>query len=109
MTEAADILTHLATAIMTKFAGSDFDSAIGGRLTQDWAEDGTEYPYAVFQIVSAPKEKTFSEEYRDTLIQISIFSKTSSSAEVKDAYTKASALFDECSFSMTGITLICMR
>ena len=108
MTETADILTHLATAIMTKFSGSAFSSAINGRLFQDDADDTdvSEGMYAVFSIISKVPEKTFSEEYADILWQLSIFSAASSPAEIKDAYTKANALFDECELTITGSTLV---
>lgn len=110
MTETADILTHLATAIMTKFSGSAFSTAINGRLFQDDADgtDISEGMYAVFSIVSKVSEKTFSEEYANILLQLDIFSAASSSAEIKDAYTKAKALFDECTLTITGSTLVRM-
>ena len=110
MTETADILTHLATAIMTKFSGSAFSSAINGRLFQDDADDTdvSEGMYAVFSIISKVPNNVFAAKIADILVQLSIFSAERSSAEIKDAYTKASALFDECDLTITGSTLVLM-
>ena len=106
----ADIITNFTTAFYSRFtASSNFYNAMSGRLFEDQAPDGTPYPYAVYLIVSAPKEKTFSEEYTNIILQLSIFSSASSSSEIKLAYHYASVLFDECEFSITGSTLVWMK
>jgi hypothetical protein len=46
---------------------------------------------------------------RDTLIQLSIFSSSMSSTEVKDLYYKADDLFDETPLTITGSDLIWLR
>jgi len=111
----ADIITNFTTALYSRFTAApggvhnDFYNAIGGRLYEDRAPQGTSYPYAVYLIVSALKEKTFSEEYTNFLIDISIFSSASSSSEIKLAYHYARELYDECEFSITGSTLVWMK
>lgn len=112
MTDAADVLTNVCTAFYSRFtgaAGADLYAALGGRLFEDEAPEGTPYPYAVYRIVSAPKDKTFSEEYTDLLIQLSIFSSSKSSAEIKAIYYHAHALYDEQPLTITGSTLVWMR
>lgn len=110
-----NIITNFSTAFCSKFtalvAGSnnDFYSSIVGRLYEFEAPAGTPYPYAVYQIISAPKEKTFTEEYTRILLQLSIYSTNSSSSEVKLAYHYANVLFDECEITITGSTLVWLK
>ncbi len=106
----ADVLINLCTAIYTKFSTSnDFNTSVNGQLFENEAPEGTEYPYAVYSIVSAPKEKTFSEEYTNTLIQLSLYSSNMDSTEIKNMYYQAKALFHEKELTITGSTLVWMK
>ena len=115
MTINADVITNFTTAFYSRFtvapAGihNDFFNAVNGRLFEDQAPVGSVYPYSVYKVISAPKDRTFSEEYTDISLQLSIFSSASSSAEIKLAYYYASVLFDECALTITGSTLVWMR
>ena len=116
MTDNADVLTNLCTALYSKFTAVDgggsqnaFYTAINGQLFEDEAPEGTQYPYAVYSVIAAPKERTFTEIYTNILLQLSIFSSNMDSSEIKGIYQKAAALFDECSLSVTGSTLVWMR
>jgi len=87
---------------------------VGGRIYLDEAPAGAEFPYCVFQIVTASKEKTFTEEFRDTLIQFSLFSTSQGATEITTMYKDLIALFDECTLTIppTGTvtdTLVWMR
>ncbi|MCK4824253.1 hypothetical protein KA005_51350, partial [bacterium] len=62
-------MKNLTTAIWGQLSGSDFSSAIGGRLFKGQAPDGTEYPYAVYLVISDVPERTFSELYENVIIQ----------------------------------------
>lgn len=116
MTDASDVLTNTCTAFYSKFTAVDgtgsqnaFYTAINGQLFEDEAPEGTQYPYAVYSVVAAPKERSFTEIYTNILLQLSIFSSNMDSSEIKGLYQKAAALFDECSLSVTGSTLVWMR
>lgn len=116
MTDNADVLTNLCTALYSRFTAVDgtgsqnaFYTAINGQLFEDEAPAGTQYPYAVYMIVTAPKERTFSEIYTNITLQLSIFSSNMDSSEIKGLYQKAVALFDECQLSITGSKLVWMR
>ena len=116
MTDSADVLTNFCVAFYSKFTALDgvgsqnaFYQAINGQLFEDEAPTGTQYPYAVYSVVAAPKERTFTEIYTNILLQLSIFSSNMDSSEIKGLYQKAAALFDECSLSVTGSTLVWMR
>jgi hypothetical protein len=111
----ADVLTNFKKAFYTRFTEltegvhNSFYSAIGGRLYEGSAPDTAPKPYAVYFIVSAPKDKTFSEEYTDFSLQLSIFSENSSSAEISLAYHYAHTLYDEQPLTITGSTLVWMK
>lgn len=111
MSDSADVLTQVTSALYSKVIAdtSGFFDLIQGRFYEDQAPADSDYPYAVYSIISAPLEKTFSEEYTDILLQLSIFSSSSSSAEIKDIYYHAHLLFDDKPLTITGSTLIWMR
>jgi len=105
-----DVLMNLCKAFYTLFlTANDFNTSVNGRLFENIAPDGTSYPYAVYTIVSAPKEKTFSEEYTNTLLQLTLYSSNMDSTEIKNMYHYAHELFDEAEFTMVGSTLVWMR
>jgi hypothetical protein len=99
----------LSTAIFSKLAGSTLETDIGGRLFKGRADEGAEFPYAVFMVVSDVPEKTFTEDFENVLIQFSLFSSASSSGEIEDMYSHLKTLFDECSLTITGSTLVWMK
>jgi len=116
MADNSDVLYQISKALYSKFTALDgsgepnaFYSAVNGALFEDRAPQGSNYPYVVWHIIDSPKERTFSEEMRDTLIQFDIFSSDSSSVEIKNIYFHLSDLYDEKALSITGSTLICMR
>jgi hypothetical protein len=105
LVEEYDILADADLLI----AVSALYNEIGGRFFLDEAQAGAEFPYLVYSIVSSVKDKTFSEEYRDTLLQFSLFSASSGMAEITNMYNGLSALFDEQPMTITGGTVIWCR
>jgi len=100
----------LRNAIYAKCAGSALDTLINGQILYGKAPAGTRYPYVVFYRVSAGIEKTFTEEYDNPLIQFSVFSADpNSSNEVHEIADAIKALYDECSLTITGSTLIYIK
>ncbi len=73
------------------------------------APENTEFPYAVYRVVTNTPERTFSEDYENTTIQFSLFSIASGTTEIEGMFTNLKTLYDEQSFSITGSTLIWMR
>lgn len=102
-------MKNLTTAIYSKASGSTFLSYISSRLYKGRAPEGTDYPYAVFRVVTDVPEKTFTEDYERVVIQFSLFSITSSTLEVENMLTYLESLYDECSLTITGSTLIWMK
>ena len=102
-------MKNLTAALYLKKAGSDFSSDIGGRLYKGQARAGATYPYAVVMVVTNVPDKTFTEDYEDVTVQFSLFSSASGTTEVENMYTHLKALYDECSLTITGSTLIWMQ
>lgn len=102
------------TALMTKFnatvAGvhNDFWNNIGGRLFQGEASEGTVFPYVILLHINNNQIDTFKNKIDDIVIQFSVFSEKASSVEVHDIMTHLKALFDDCTFTISGGTLIHM-
>ena len=111
--EAEDDLTSEADEhIITEQLSSDHNPlwvAIGGRLYNTYAPDGTTFPYAVFQHISSRPEDTFTEKIDDVLIQFTIFSTSPSSSEVHTAMQNLKTLFDDCTFSVIDSTIVEFR
>jgi hypothetical protein len=100
----------LTTALFAKCTvGSALHTSIGGRLYKGRGPDGATYPYAVYLLVSDVPDPTFAEQLEEVLVQFSLFSKASSSGEVEDCFTNLKALYDDCSLTISGETLLWMR
>ena len=102
-------MLNLLTSIYGKFSGSALSTSLGGRIYLDQAPDGCEYPYCVYFVVSGVPSRTFTEHYTETLIQFSLFSASSSATEITGMYADLKSLFDECSMTITGSTLVSMK
>jgi hypothetical protein len=102
-------MDELIKAIITKLSGSTISSDVNGRVFLDRAPDGCEFPYIVFFIVSSTPEWEFTERFENTLIQFSLFSNSESSVEVTTMLGYLKGLFDDCSLTITGDTLIWFR
>ncbi len=105
----ADVLINLCTAIYNKFSTSNgFNTSVNGQLFENEAGENAVYPYAVYSLISAPKEKTFSEEHTNTLMELVLFSANMDSTEIKNIYYQSTALFHDCELSVTGSTFLWM-
>lgn len=102
-------MQNLLAAIMTKTVGSALATAVGSRIYLDEAPDGAAYPNVVFFVVSSVLEKTFTEEYRVTLIQFSLRSTSAGATEITGMYNNLKALFDECSLTVAGSAFVWMK
>jgi len=100
------------TGLMTYFNAAphnSFYTDIGGRLYNTYAPEGTTLPYAVFQHISSRPDDTFTEKLDDILIQFTIFPTSASSSEIHTAMDDLKALFDKCTFSVTGSSIVEFR
>lgn len=103
-------MKNLTTAIFAKCAvGTALYTALGGRLYKQRAPEGTAYPYAIFFVVSDRADPVFAKGGEDVRVQFSLFSSASSSGDIEDAYTACKALYDDCSLTITGTTLVWMQ
>lgn len=95
-------MINLSKSLISKAAGSTFLTAVGSRFFKGRAPEGALYPYAVYSITSNVPEKTYTEHFEDTLIQISLFSNASGSTEIENMYTYLKTLYDECELTIPG-------
>lgn len=103
-------MKSLSASVFSKCAvGTALHSSIGGRLYKGRAPEAAEYPYVVFSLVSDVPADTFKSNLEDVNIQFSIFSSASSSGEVEDIFNNLKALYDDCSLTISGNTLIWMK
>jgi hypothetical protein len=102
-------MLNLTTAIYSKFTGSTLASYIGNRMYKGQAPAGVTYPYIVYSMVTDRPDVTFGTKYEDVVIQFSLYSIASGTAEIETMYTYLKTLYDECSLTITGETLICMK
>jgi len=101
---------NLTTAIYGKCAvGTDLYADISGRFYKGRAPDSAVYPYVVYTLVSDVPDNTFTEDLENVIIQFSLFSSASGSTEVENMFTHLKALYDECSLTITGSTLLWMK
>jgi len=103
-------MKNLATAIYSRAtSGATLMGLVGSRFYEDEAVEGTQYPYIVYSIIDSPKDRTFTEIFRNTTVQFSIYSTSKSTTEVKDIYAELSSRFDECDLTITGSRLLWFR
>lgn len=101
-------MKNLTTAIYGKLSGSALASHIGTRLYKGRAPTNASYPYIVYNLISNYPDDTFSEDLENAIIQFSIFSTTSGSTEAEDIYADLKTLYDDCTMTITGETLLYM-
>ena len=105
-------MKNFYTGLMTYFNAAphnSFYNDIGGRLYNTYAPERTVMPYAVFQHISSRPADTFTETMDEILIQFTIFSTSASSSEIHTAMVDLKALFDKCTFSVTGSSIVEFR
>jgi len=101
-------MKNLTTSIYSKTTGSALASRVDSRIYKGRADQGSDYPYVVFNVISDVPDDTFTEELEDVLDQFSLFSATYGTTEVENMYTDLKTLYDKCTLSITGSTLLHM-
>ena len=103
-------MLNLTTAIWGRLSGSALAARIANRMFKGQADEGTDYPYAIFFVVTDMPERTFSEDFQDVVVQFSLFSITSGTTEIENMYADLNTLYDDKTpFAVTGSTMIWMR
>jgi hypothetical protein len=107
-------MKNLTTAIVSRFTDAPggvtntFFDSISGRLYER-VPQGATWPYARYNLVSIDPWRTFTEDLEDIVVQFSLFSKLSSTGEIKDICTYLIALYDKATFSPTGSKVVGME
>ena len=102
----------LLQAIYGKFTGSTLSTFVGGRIYLDEVPESKSpvtFPYITYQIITGGYEKTFTEKFTDVLVQVSLFSASASAVQISAMYNYLTALFDECTLTITGKTFYRMH
>ena len=92
----------LLTALASKITGSAFSDGVVGRVWLDSSLPNPEYPYVLYQVISGSPNDTFAEDLEDVSVQFSIFSTSSSAAEIAAIYNNLETLFDDCVLTISG-------
>lgn len=101
-------MNALLDALEAKFLDSTLYNSVGGKIYYDEA-DSPDYPRVVYSIVSAPKEKTFTEQYINVLLQVDLFSaRSAGKAVITTMYNDLVALLDDKQMDIVGYTLVWM-
>ena len=95
-------MNNLLTAIIAKTAGSALSTAVGGRIFEGEAPEGTEFPYVVISIVSDRQADTFKDKLEDINIQFSLYSASKGLAEITGMFANLKALFDDAVLTITS-------
>lgn len=96
-------------AIMDKTSGSALSTNVGGRIYNDYAPEGAEYPYIVMLNIPDVPIRYFCETFENYQIQFSMFSISEGVTEIGTIYANLIALFDEQQLTVTGVTFIWMK
>jgi len=102
-------MNNFLTALNSKFTDSNLFNDVSGRIYLDQA-DSPDYPRVVYSIIAAPKEKTFTEQYTNILLQVDLYSAKSAGTSVMTTmYNDLVALLDDQPLTITGYTLVKME
>lgn len=105
-------MNNILTALATKISTSTLYTDLSGRIWLDsyCGDLPIIYPYCIYSVVAASLEKTFTEEYRNILIQFSLYSSSSSAVEITGLYNDLKTLLDEQSLgTITSNALVSMK
>ena len=95
-------MNNLLASIMTKCTGSALSTAVGGRIFEGEAPEGTEFPYVVISIVTDSQADTFKDKLEDITIQFSLYSSSKGLAEITGMFANLKTLFDDAVLTITN-------
>lgn len=97
----------LPTAVFAKMtSATTLYTDIGGRLYYGEAPAGAEYPYVTFNDYSSLPEYPYSKTIEKIYYDFNIFSSAAGRTEIEDILTHLRTLYDDCTLTVTGYTLI---
>lgn len=95
-------MNNLLSSIMATCSGSALSTAVGGRIFEGEAPEGTGFPYVVFLIVTDRQADTFKDKLEDITIQFSLYSISKSLTEITGMFANLKALFDDAVLTITN-------
>ncbi len=83
---------------------------LGGQLFNTFAPQGTNYPFAVFQLVSDVPDWTFSDDEENIIVQFNIFDNSESSLNICNYFSDLDAIYHQAILTLTDYECIyCFR
>lgn len=82
------------------------NTALSGNLYPHEAPQQTDFPYGVYYKISGTPDFTFTEDFEDMQIQISVFSDDRSPVEINNLFGYLKALFDDAGITVTGYDVV---
>lgn len=105
----ADNLAAVLTAIKTKTLGSALETAVSGNCFSGQAPARTAFPYVTWFNIPNGVEYLFNGVIESFQVQFDIFAESDSDLDVATIGGYLTALFDDCSLSISGWTHIMMK
>lgn len=106
-------MNDLFKAIYAKFNSStgvgSLEANLTGSLHNTQAPQGTEYPYAIFYLISDIPHWTFDATMENALIQFNIYDETSSVENVGNLYGQLKTLYDDTTLNIDNYHSIYMK
>ena len=103
-------MTEIETAIWSHYNSiAAMKTSFVNGLHNTQADQNTNYPFAVFQIISDVPEYNFTDDFEDVLIQFRLLSKQfGSSSELNGMFTNLKSGFDFAVLTITDYTTVQM-
>jgi hypothetical protein len=101
----------LQTAIYNKTmsTATTLRTTLSSRFYFSIAPQDTTFPYVTYDFVTSNYENQFTEDFEVVYVQFNIFSQNTSSSEAGDIYATLIALYDWCTLTISGYSLVEMR
>jgi len=103
-------MKELFIGINNRFAttsASSFRNAIGSRLYFEYANQNTQYPYAVYGMVNNSHDWQFNSDYEDVIIDFNLYADNES--EAATLRNKLVEAYDDCQFTVSNYSLLKFR
>ena len=107
-------MQEVQAAIMTLFAPVGEKPAIytslGGRLRHHTARQGDPFPYCVYAFLGLGPDHWMGGELQEEItMQFNLFTNESSAVNLNTYYKQLTALFDECTLTVSGYDFLRME
>lgn len=93
-------MKDLFKGIYSKYTGSTLETNLTGGLHNTKVPQDTNYPYAVFYLISNVPHWTFDSIMENALIQFTIYDSSSSVENISSLYSNLTNLYDDTELAL---------